>query len=78
MKVYGTRNADALCFPSSPPDDGSAVNPDRIPEPRANESVCITTDQKKCRPCLLAETAQMILLFVRSRLDKYEDCFCQF
>ena len=30
MKVYGTRDADAFCFPSSPPDDGSDVKPDRI------------------------------------------------
>ena len=36
MKVYGTRDADAFCFPSSPLDDGSAVKQDRIPEPRAN------------------------------------------
>ena len=66
MKVYGTRDADAFCFPSSPPDDRSDVKPDRIPKPRANTSVCIIPDQKKCRPCFAAETAQIIILFVRS------------
>ena len=58
IKVYGTRDADAFCFPSSPPDDGSDVKPDRLLEPRA---ICMHYPGSKEMPSLLlAETAQNI------------------
>ena len=50
MKVYGTRDADAFCFPSSPPDDGSDVKPDRILEPRASNLFKLPRSQRNAVP----------------------------